>query len=63
MGGHKWSISGYFDDLVIPSMPIMLVNKEHPKEVKVEKGSFANIVFDDNAEEILNKAFEQLKKK
>jgi hypothetical protein len=64
LGGHKWSISGSFDELVIPAMGIMLLDKEknHPKEVKIEKGSFSNLTFDDNWEEMFEKGMEQLKK-
>ena len=64
MGGHKWSISGTFDDLTIPAMGIMLLDKtkNHPKEIKVEKGSFYNLTFDDNWEELMEKAMEQMKK-
>lgn len=65
MGGHKWSISGTFDDLTIPAMGIMLMDKtkNHPKEIKLEKGSFYNLTFDDNWEEMMDKAMEQMKKK
>jgi hypothetical protein len=56
LGGHKWSISGTFDDLVIPAMGLMLMDKtkNHPKEIKVEKGSFFNLTFDDNWDEMMN---------
>lgn len=62
-GGHKWSISGSIENLVIPAMGIMLMDKEknHPKEVKIDKINFSGITFDDNAEEMLQKAMEQLK--
>ncbi|HEY6062091.1 MAG TPA: hypothetical protein VIV35_00680, partial [Chitinophagaceae bacterium] len=64
-GGHKWSISGTFDDMTIPAMGIMLMDKtkNHPKEIKVEKGSFYNLTFDDNWEEMMEKAMELMKKK
>ena len=64
LGGHKWSISGTFDELVIPAMGIMLMDKtkNHPKEIKIEKGSFSNLTFDDNWEEMMNKAMDQMKK-
>jgi hypothetical protein len=62
-GGHKWSISGTVDNLTIPAMGLMLMDKEknHPKEVKIDKISFSGITFDDNAEEMLEKAMDQLK--
>lgn len=64
-GGHKWSISGHIENLTIPAMGLMLMDKEknHPKEVKIDKVSFSGLQFDDNAEEMLQKAMEQLKKK
>ncbi len=57
-GGHKWSISGNFGELVIPAMEVMLVSKKrnHPAAIKIEKGSFTNLVFDDNWEAIMKKA-------
>lgn len=65
MGGHKWSISGEFGELVIPAMSIMLMDKtkNHPKEIKVEKGSFSNLTFDDNWEDMMKKASEMMQKK
>jgi hypothetical protein len=62
-GGHKWNIAGTIENLTIPAMGLMLVDKEknHPKEVKIDKISFTGITFDDNAEEMLQKAMEQLK--
>ena len=64
-GGHKWSISGTIENLTIPAMGLMLMDKEknHPREVKIDKVSFSGLQFDDNAEEMLEKALEQLKKK
>ena len=43
----------------------MLLDKEknHPKEIKIDKLSFTGLTFDDNAEEMLEKAMEMLKKK
>ncbi len=57
MGGHRWSISGNFEGLVIPAMGLMLMDKtkSHPKEIKIEKGSFSNLTFEDNWEELMNK--------
>jgi hypothetical protein len=65
LGGHKWSISGSFDAMTIPAMGIMMMDqtKNHPKEVKIDKVSFSNLTFDDNWEEIMEKAMEQMKKK
>lgn len=65
MGGHKWSISGDFGELTIAAMSIMLMDKtkNHPKEIKIEKGSFSNLTFDDNWEEMIKKAVETMKKK
>lgn len=64
MGGHRWSISGTADDLTIPAMPIMLMDKSknHPAQAKVEHISFNNLSFDDNWEELMKKAVEQMKK-
>jgi hypothetical protein len=64
LGGHKWSITGYFDELVIPAMGAMLMDKtkNHPKEIKIEKGSFSNLTFDDNWTEMMKKAGEMMKK-
>jgi hypothetical protein len=64
-GGHKWSISGTVENVTIPAMGIMLLDKEknHPKEIKIDKLSFTGLTFDDNAEEMLEKAMEMLKKK
>jgi hypothetical protein len=63
LGGHKWNISGNFDRIVIPAMGLMMMDKtkNHPKEVVIDKGSFSNLQFDDNWEEIMNKAFDKLK--
>lgn len=65
MGGHKWSISGDFGELTIPAMGIMLMDKtrNHPKEIKIEKGSFSNLTFDDNWEDLMKKAGEMMQKK
>jgi hypothetical protein len=65
MGGHKWSISGTCEEVVIPAMGIMLMDKgkKHPKEIKLQKISFTNLSFDDNWEEMMNKAMDQMKKK
>ena len=62
-GGHKWKISGSIENLTIPALGIMLLEKEknHPKEIKIDKISFTDLSFDDNAEEVLQKAMDQLK--
>lgn len=62
-GGHKWKISGTVENLTIPALGLMLLDKEknHPKEIKIDKISFTDISFDDNAEEMLKKAMDQLK--
>lgn len=63
-GGHKWSISGSVENLTIPAMKLMLMDKSknHPAEVKIDKVTFSGLVFDDNAEEMLKKALEMIKK-
>ena len=63
IGGHKWSISGTFDEMTVPAMGIMLMDetKKHPKEINIKGGSFSNITFDDNWEEVMEKAFEKTK--
>ncbi len=65
LGGHKWGISGYAENITIPAMGIMLMDKEkkHPKEIKIDKITFNDLSFDDNAEEMLKKALEMMKKK
>ena len=62
-GGHKWKISGTVENLTIPALGIMLLDdsKKHPKEIKIDKITFKDISFDDNAEEMLRKAMDQLK--
>jgi hypothetical protein len=57
MCGHKWSISGYWDEMVIEAPGIALMDKtrNHPKEIKLGKGSFTNLSFDDNWEEMMKK--------
>lgn len=63
-GGHKWSISGTVENLTIPAMGIMLMDKtkNHPKEIKLDKISFSGLSFDDNMEEMMQKAMEMMKK-
>jgi hypothetical protein len=64
LGGHKWSISGYWDEMTIPAMGMMLMDKSknHPKEIKLGKGTFSNLTFDDNYDEMLEKAFKKTDK-
>lgn len=64
-GGHKWKISGSVENVTIPALGLMLIDKttNHPKEIKIDKLTFSGITFDDNAEEMLKKALEMLKKK
>ena len=64
IGGHKWSLSGTFSEMTIPAMSIMLMDKtkNHPKEVVIKGGSFSNITFDDNLDEVMEKALENMKK-
>jgi hypothetical protein len=58
MGGHKWSISGTCEMVIIKAMEIMLMDKSkgHPAEIKIEKISFKNLQFDDNWDEMMKKA-------
>ncbi len=65
IGGHKWSISGYWDPMPIKAMPVMLMDKtkNHPAEVQLGKGTFTNLTFDDNWEEMMEKAMDKMKKK
>ena len=65
LGGHKWSISGYWDEISIKAMPIMLMDdtKKHPAEVKLGKGSFSNLAFDDNWDEMLEEGLKKMKEK
>lgn len=57
-GGHKWSISGTCDLVVVKASAFMLADKSknHPDEIKIENISFSNLTFDDNYDEILQKA-------
>jgi|CXWL01.1.fsa_nt_gi hypothetical protein len=65
MGGHKWSISGTVENLTIPAMGLMLMDetKKHPKEIKLDKITFTGLSFDDNWEEMMEKAMDMMKKK
>ena len=62
-GGHKWSISGTCEQVVIPATPMMLIDNtnNHPKEIKVEKISFTNLTFDDNWEQLMEEGLKKLK--
>jgi hypothetical protein len=63
IGGNKWSISGTFSDMTVQAMPIMLMDdtKKHPREVVIKGGSFSNITFDDNLDEVMEEALEKMK--
>lgn len=62
LGGNKWKISGTIDEEVtIDAMGIMKMDPNHPADIKVNKISFSNLTFDDNWEEMLEKAMDKLK--
>jgi hypothetical protein len=63
MGGHKWSISGYWEEMPVNAMRAMLLDKtkNHPASVKLGKGIFTNLTFDDNWEEMLQEGMKKLK--
>ena len=65
MGGHRWSISGSFEGLVIPALEIMLMDKtkNHPKEIKIDKGSFSNLSFDDNWDDLIQQGMKKIQGK
>lgn len=64
LGGNKWKISGTVESAVtIDAMGIMKLNKEHPASIRVDKISFADLVFDDNWDEMMNKLSEGMKKR
>lgn len=59
-GGHRWMISGNIEtDVVIDAMPVMKYDKTHPDNVTVSKISFANLAFDDNWEELVDRALKK----
>lgn len=61
-GGHRWKLSGSMDqEVTIDAMSLMKLDPKHPAEVKLNKISFSNLTFDDNWEELLNKAMEKMK--
>lgn len=61
-GGNKWKISGNIEGAVtIDAMGIMRLDKEHPASIKVDNFSFANLVFDDNWDEMMNRISEGIK--
>lgn len=64
-GGHKWSISGTCDGVVIkaPGMMLMDKTKNHPEEVKIDKISFSNLTFDDNWDQLMEEGMKRLQKK
>lgn len=61
LGGHRWSLSGVFEDMTVPANSLMLIDqsRNHPKEASIRGGRFSNITFDDNWEDILKKAFDK----
>ena len=63
IGGHHWKIGGTVDDLVIPAMGIMLMDKtkHHPAEIKLSKISFKDLPFVDNWEEVMENAMKKIK--
>lgn len=63
MGGHKWSISGTCEEVVIDAMKIMLMDKtkNHPEKVTLTKISFSNLSFDDNWEQMLEEGMKKVK--
>lgn len=65
LGGHKWSISGYWEEMTIDAAKMMLLDKtkNHPQQVKLGKGTFSNLSFDDNWEEMLEEGMKKLKTK
>ena len=46
-------------------MGIMLMDKtkNHPKEIKIEKGSFYNLTFDDNWDDMMNQMKDKFNQK
>ena len=57
IGGHRWLISGNVNgEVTIDAMGIMKMDKSHPDNIKIKNISFANLVFDDNWEEMMEKA-------
>jgi hypothetical protein len=67
-GGHKWSLSGNVTgDIKIGAMKMMLMDKTrkppHPESITISNIQFSNITFDDNYEELMEKAVKGLKKK
>ncbi|MCX6317227.1 MAG: hypothetical protein NTW29_08040 [Bacteroidetes bacterium] len=65
MGGHKWSISGTWQGIVVKATSVMLMDKSknHPAEVKLDKGSFTNLTFDDNWEQMMEEGLKKMKEK
>ena len=62
LGGHRWSISGSFEGLEIHANELMLMDKKknHPASIKIDKGSFANLSFDDNWEEMMQQGMKKM---
>ena len=57
VGGHRWMISGNINgEVTIDAMGIMKMDKSHPDNITIKNISFSNLVFDDNWEEMMEKA-------
>ncbi len=58
---HHWKIAGTIDEITIPANGLMKmdVTRKHPAEVKLIKISFANMEFDDNLEEMMEKVMKK----
>lgn len=62
MGGHKWKISGFVEgEVIIDALGIMKMDKEHPDNITARQIKFANLSFDDNWDEMLEKGMKMLK--
>lgn len=58
---HHWKIAGTIDEIVIPINGLMKLDPKvkHPDEIKISKISFANMEFDDNLDELMEKALKK----
>jgi hypothetical protein len=61
-GGRRWRVGGTVEEIKIPAMGIMKMDKNHPESIKVNKISFANLGFDDNWEQLVEEGMKKLKK-
>ena len=56
-GGHRWLITGNVEgEVTIDAMGIMKMDKTHPDNIRIKDIRFANLVFDDNWDEMMEKA-------